>query len=346
LQASEVCRPAQKTRAFTAPPHSVHPNAAGLDVGSDAHVAAVPGDRDPEPVRTFGVFTADLRRLAAWLRPGGVTSVVRESTDVYWMPWCDFLEAQGFAVLVIDPRSLARHLKKQTAVSEAAWLQEWQAFGMLQSCFRPPPEVRSLRTLGRHRDHLVTAAAKLLQLLQQVLVQMHVYLHLVVAASAGVTGRGILRAIAPGQHDPQPLASRRDPNWKKSREEIAKALEGTWEAAHLFEWKQLLQAWDFYQNQLHVCDREYAQAAGQLPDQTPGRPLPEPAKRPPTHRHSPTAFDRHELIFTRTGVRWIEVAGLGASTVLTVLAETGPDLAAKFPPEKHFAAWTTLAPRK
>src|SRR5258708_3805890 len=46
------------------------------------------------------------------------------------------------------------------------------------------------------------------------------------------------------------------------------------------------------------------------------------------------------------GVRVTEVDGLGASTVLTVLSETGPDLGAKFATDKHFAAWTTLAPRK
>jgi transposase len=338
--------PAKKKRALATPPHIAHPNAAGIDVGSDAHVVAVPGDRDPEPVRTFGVFTADLRRLADWLRQCGVTSVVLESTGVYWMPLCDFLEGQGFEVLVIDPRSLARNLKKKTDVSDAAWLQELHAFGMLKSCFRPPQEVRSLRALWRHRDHLVTEAAKLLQMMQKALVQMNVYLHLVVADIAGVTGMRILRAIAQGQHDAQTLAGMRDPNCKKSREEIAKALEGTWDAAHLFELKQLLKAWDFYQNQLHVCDKEYAKAAGKMPDQTQGRPPPEPEKRPQTHRNSPTAFDSHALIFKMTGVRLTEVDGLGASTVLTVLSETGPDLAAKFATEKHFAAWTTLAPRK
>src|SRR5437899_107338 len=91
----------------TAPPHVVHAGAAGIDVGSEAHVVAVPTGRDPEPIRTFGVFTTDLRTLADWLRRCGVTTVALESTGVYWMPLCDFLEADGFEVLVIDPRSLA-----------------------------------------------------------------------------------------------------------------------------------------------------------------------------------------------------------------------------------------------
>jgi transposase len=338
--------PANKKRAPAPPPKVVHPNAAGIDVGSEAHVVAVPADRDAEPIRTFGVFTADLRRLADWLKHCEITTVVLESTGVYWMSLGDFLEAQGLEVMVVDPRSLARNLKKKTDISDAAWLQQLHAFGLLKSCFRPDQEVRALRTLWRHRDHVVTEAAKLLQMMQKVLVQMNVYLHLVVADIAGVTGMRILRAIAQGQHDPRTLAAMRDPNCKRTAAEIAKALEGTWDAAHLFELKQLLKAWDFYQGQLYACDKEYDKAAGKMPDKSQERPLPEPDKRPKKHRNSPTAFASDALIFKMTGVRVTEVDGLGANTVLTVLSETGPDLAAKFATAKHFAAWTTLAPRK
>ena len=39
----------------------VHPDAAGSDVGGSEHWVAVSPERDPEPVRRFGCFTADLR---------------------------------------------------------------------------------------------------------------------------------------------------------------------------------------------------------------------------------------------------------------------------------------------
>ena len=110
--------------------------------------------------------------------------------------------------------------------------------------------------------------------------------------------------------------------------------------------KQLLKAWDFYQNQLHVCDKEYEKAAGKMPDKTQGQPLPEPHKPVQKRRNSVTAFDSDAMIFKMSGVRLTDVDGLGPSTVLTVLSETGPELASKFATEKHFAAWTTLAPRK
>ena len=42
-------------------------NAAGMDIGADEIVVAVPPDRDPEPVRAFRTFTPDLQTLVAWL---------------------------------------------------------------------------------------------------------------------------------------------------------------------------------------------------------------------------------------------------------------------------------------
>jgi transposase len=58
----------------------VHPEAAGIDVGGIEHWVAVSPDRDPEPVRRFGCFTADLREMGQWLVAKGVRSVAMQST--------------------------------------------------------------------------------------------------------------------------------------------------------------------------------------------------------------------------------------------------------------------------
>ena len=50
----------------------IHLQAAGIDVGNASHYVAVRPDRDLEPVRQFGCFTADLHRLADWLKSCGV----------------------------------------------------------------------------------------------------------------------------------------------------------------------------------------------------------------------------------------------------------------------------------
>ena len=57
----------------------VHPNAAAIDVGSTLLMAAVRADRTSEPVRSFGTFTTDLHRLAAWFAECGVETVAMEN---------------------------------------------------------------------------------------------------------------------------------------------------------------------------------------------------------------------------------------------------------------------------
>ena len=58
---------------------TMHPNAAGIDIGSGSgsasHFVAVPPDRDDEPVREFTSFTADLNALADWLKDCDVDTV-------------------------------------------------------------------------------------------------------------------------------------------------------------------------------------------------------------------------------------------------------------------------------
>ena len=82
-------------------------NAAGIDIGSERHLVAVPVGRDPVSVREFGTFTTDLEALVAWLKQCGVTTVAMESTGVYWIPLFELLERRGFEVKLVD----ARHVK-------------------------------------------------------------------------------------------------------------------------------------------------------------------------------------------------------------------------------------------
>jgi len=64
----------------------MHPNAAGLDIGSEEIVVAVPPERDPQPMRVIRTFTPDLHALVAWLVACGVGTVAMESTGVFWIP--------------------------------------------------------------------------------------------------------------------------------------------------------------------------------------------------------------------------------------------------------------------
>lgn len=62
---------------------TIHPNAAGIDIGAEQHWVSVPLARDGESVRSFGPFTADLYALADWLQDCGIETVAMEATGVY-----------------------------------------------------------------------------------------------------------------------------------------------------------------------------------------------------------------------------------------------------------------------
>ncbi|WP_247407099.1 MULTISPECIES: transposase [unclassified Bradyrhizobium] len=117
-----------KSRADRTMP-MVHPNAAAIDIGATMHVAAVRADRAPEPVRSFGTFTADLHRLVDWFTECGVETVVMESTSVYWIPIFELLDARGFTVFLVNARDAKHVLGRKTDVSDAQWLQRLHSFG-------------------------------------------------------------------------------------------------------------------------------------------------------------------------------------------------------------------------
>src|SRR5215472_8613466 len=84
----------------------IQPDAAGIDCGQNSHFVAVPPDRDPQPVREFRTFTAELERLAVWLAQCRIKTVAMESTGVFWIPLYEILEQRGFEVLLVNARDV------------------------------------------------------------------------------------------------------------------------------------------------------------------------------------------------------------------------------------------------
>ena len=55
----------------------------------------------------------------------------------------------------------------------------------------------------------------------------------VVRDRTGVTGMALLKAMRAGERHPPHLAKRRHPHGHHTEDDIAKALQGPWRAAHL-----------------------------------------------------------------------------------------------------------------
>src|SRR5512145_918329 len=150
-------KPAQKMKVQVNALEQISPNAAGIDVGAEEVYVAVPPDRDEPSVRSFPTFTADLHRLAEWLKACRIETVAMEATGVYWIPLYELLEAEGLAVCLVNARHLKNVSGRKTDVLDCQWIQQLHTYGLLTASFRPPEQIAALRSLVRHREMLVQA---------------------------------------------------------------------------------------------------------------------------------------------------------------------------------------------
>jgi transposase len=320
----------------------IHPWAAGIDIGAGEHYVAVPPgtDRDGQDVRSFGSFTCDLMQVADWLQACGVTTVAMESTGVYWIPLYDLLESRGLEVHLVDPRELKRVPGRKTDVLDCQWLQELHTFGLLSGAFRPPEQIAALRAYVRQREMLISYASDHVQHMQKAMTQMNVKLDRVVSDITGVTGLRIIRAIVAGERDPRTLASLRVEGCHNDEATIAKALEGTWRAEHVFSLKQAVELYDTYQEKVRLCDAAIEAHLAHLDDHSGGGAI-TPSRR--KRRKNQPHFDLRTALFRATGVDLTRIEGLEATTVLKVVSEIGTDMS-RWPSVKHFASWLGLCP--
>jgi transposase len=330
------------TRVVTTP--ILHPHAAGIDIGATEIYVCVPLDRDPQPIRRFGTFTADLHALANWLAQCGVTTVAMESTGVYWIPLYQILEVRKVEVCLVNARHVKNVPGRKTDVQDCQWLQYLHSVGLLRASFRPPETVCAVRSLLRHRDSLVQVAACHTQHIQKALTQMNLQLHHVLSDITGVTGLAILDALLAGERDPAVLAGYRDYRIKASRETIAKALVGDYRSEHLFTLRQSLASYRHYQRLIGECDAEIqTRIAAFTSTIDPAiHPLPPAAARRKPHRKAP-GFDLRTELYRILGTDLTQVPGFQTPTVYTLFAELGADLS-PFPTSNHFASWLGLCP--
>ena len=313
----------------------VHPDAAGIDVGGSEHWVAISPDRDPEPVRRFGCFTADLREMAGWLVEKGVRSVAMQSTGVYWMPVLEVLEQHGLEVYLVNARHTKNVPGRKSDVQECQWLLKLHAFGLLNNSFQPTDEIRVARTLWRQRGNLVADASSTIQRMQKVLIEMNVQLSNVLSDISGVSGMCMIGAILEGERDPEVLVALVQPGVKATPEDILKSLEGNWRKELLFVLRQQVELCRMYQEKIQDCDqqlREHLESFGSVVDLQ-AQPIGPKPKGKKGSKNAPQ-FDLRTELYRITGIDWAQVNGIDVLTAQTVIAECGADLSA-FPSEKQ-----------
>jgi transposase len=287
---------------------------AGLDVHQKSVVACVrihgPEGRAQTSTRTFATHTAALLELSAWLEENQCTHVVMEATGVYWKPVWHILE-ESFALVLANASSVRNVPGRKSDVSDAAWLADLLAHGLVRASFVPERPTQELRDLTRTRKQMVKQRSQHVNRLHKVLEDANLKIGAYVTDITGVTGRAILGALIRGETDPVKLAELRDPRLKTPRAELMKALHGKVTQHHRFMLRMHLE-------QIAATDDAIAQLDAQITELT-----------------SPLA----EVV-----ERLAAMPGMSETSASVVLAEIGSDMS-RFPTAGHLISFAGLCPK-
>lgn len=286
---------------------------AGLDVHQKTVVACVrihgPDGRARTETRTFATDTASLIELSVWLEENGCSHAVMEATGVYWKPVWHILE-ESCALVLANAHYVRNVPGRKTDVSDAAWLADLLAHGLVRSSFVPERATQELRDLTRTRKQLMGQRVQHINRLHKVLEDANLKIGSYITDITGVTGRAILSALIAGETDPVKLAQLRNPRIKTPPEDLEKALRGKVTPHHRF----LLQ---MHLDQIAATDLSVERIDAQIKEQT--RPL---AKQ----------------------VELLEaMPGMSRTSASVVLAEIGSDMS-RFPSHRHLVSFAGLCP--
>lgn len=290
----------------------MYPRCAGLDVHKKLIVACVRLVEHGRVVRQkerFGTTTGELMRLAEWLRAHTVTHAAMESTGVYWKPVWHVLEDHVQLIL-----ANAQHVKavpgRKSDMSDAEWLAELLAHGLIRGSFVPPAATQELRELTRTRKQLSRALAQQALRLQRVLEDANIKLSSVVSDILGKASRAILEAIIAGETTPEHLAQLKG-QLKATPQELEAALRGRVTDNHRFLLHLHLTQVDSIQRAIDAIDGRLEQ------------------RLEPFREHVD---------------RLTEIPGISTIIARVIVAEVGLDMT-RFPTQHHLISWAGLCPR-
>lgn len=318
----------------------INPNAAGIDIASQVHYAAVPKDRDTERVRKFGSFTQDIHEMAKWFKECGIDTIAMESTGIYWIQPYLILEEYGFDMYLVNARHIKNVSGRKSDVQDCQWIQQLHTFGLLKRSFQPNELIRELRAYVRHRKNLTENYASQILLIQKAFEQMNIKLHNVLSDITGTSGIRIIEAILLGERNAKKLAELASDRVHASKEEIEKSLTGIWRNEYLFELKQAYELYKVFIEKIKACDKEIERVLAQLAEY---RPIPKDKSKRKRPGKNGFDFDATNLLKQITGSDLSKIYGISEITATEIISETGIDMS-KWETEKHFVSWLNLAP--
>ena len=293
----------------------VHRRCAGVDISKkDAKVCVrVQGSgrrATTASVTTWGAMSNEIMALREHLVAEKVTCVVMESTGDYWKPFYYLLE-DAVNVMLVNPRDARNRPGRKTDVSDAAWLADLGAHGLLRASLVPPPPIRRLRDLTRARTDLNRDRVRQIHRLEKILQDAGIKLSSVATDIMGQSSRAMLEALIEGKTDPAELADLAKRRLRSKIPALTEALTGRFTAHHGYLIRMHLNLIDSYTTALRDLDTKIIDAL------------------------SPSLAAARD--------RLCSIPGWSTTVAEVFLAETGGDMTA-FPTAGHLASWAGVCP--
>jgi transposase len=287
---------------------------AGLDVHRDEVTACVrtPGPRGgmhAEKAR-FRTTTGGLAVLAGWLAEHEVTLAVMEATGVYWKPVYYALEDR-FEVWLCNAHHVRNVPGRKTDMSDAEWLADVAAHGMVRPSFVPPLPIRELRELTRYRRRQTDVRASEIARLEKVLQDAGIKLTSVASKVLTQSGRAMIEALIAGERDPAALAGLAKGKLRPKIPELTEALHGHFGAHHAIAAARILAHLDFLEATISVLDGQIAARVAE-------------------------GYQSADRLLR-------DVPGIDRASAEVIIAETGADMS-RFPSPGQLASWAGLCP--
>jgi transposase len=292
----------------------LHARCAGIDISKkDAKVCVRVQGRGKSPtvaaVTTWGAMTNQILALREHLLTEKVTCVVMEATGAYWKPFYYLLD-DGLDVILVNARDARNVPGRKSDVSDAAWLADLGAHGLVRASFVPPPPIRELRDLTRARTVITRERSREAQRLEKLLEDAGIKLSSVATDITGASSRRMLEALIDGQRDPNAIADLVHWRMRPKIPALIEALTGRFSEHHRFMTRLFLDRIDAHSADIARLDARIEAAM------------------------QPFAVARELLM---------SIPGISRIVAEVFIAETGADMSV-FPTAGHLASWCGLSP--